>query len=62
MATRCIVTKGISANDENATWIGGVLEGVLSAGGRIASVTTVYDMKPGSKGGLIQVVAVEKRG
>lgn len=46
--------------DENTAWIDGVLDGVMSSGGRIAALTTVRDMMPGSKGGLIQVVIVER--
>jgi len=47
--------------EENTAWIDGVLEGVLSVGGRIAAVTTVQDMMPASKGGLIQVILVERQ-
>ena len=47
---------------ENAAWIDGVLEGVTSAGGRLTAVNSVQDMMPGSKGGLIQVILVERRG
>jgi hypothetical protein len=48
--------------DENAAWIDGVLEGVLSVGARIAAVTSVQDVMPGSKGGIIQVIMVERLG
>ncbi|WP_431323059.1 hypothetical protein [Rhizobium sp. YTU87027] len=47
--------------EENAEWIDGVLEGVLSVGARIAAVTRVQDLMKGSKGGLIQVIKVERR-
>jgi hypothetical protein len=47
--------------EENTAWIDGVLEGVLSVGGRIAAVTSVKDVIPGSKGGLIQVIIVERQ-
>ncbi|MDM9621947.1 hypothetical protein A6U87_20625 [Rhizobium sp. AC44/96] len=46
--------------DENTAWIDGVLDGVMSSGERIAALTSVRDMMPGSKGGLIQVVIVER--
>lgn len=52
--------RDFTDQDENAAWIDGVLDGVMSAGGRIAAVTSVPDMMPGSKGGLIQVVIVEE--
>ncbi|OWV94149.1 hypothetical protein [Rhizobium sp. R693] len=47
--------------EENADWIDGVLEGVLSVGARIAAVKSVQDLISGSKGGLIQVILVERR-
>lgn len=50
------------ANRENAAWIDGVIEGVLSVGGRIVGITGVQDMMPGSKGGLIQVLLGEGQG
>jgi hypothetical protein len=52
--------KDFANVDENAAWIDGVLEGVMSVGGRIATATSVQDMMPGSKGGLIQVIFVER--
>ncbi|KRB49204.1 hypothetical protein ASE04_18680 [Rhizobium sp. Root708] len=48
--------------DDNAAWIDGVLEGVMSCGARIVSVIAVQDLMPGSKGGLIQVILVEPSG
>ena len=50
-----------ATEDENTAWIDGVLEGIMSVGGRIVGVTSVSDMMPGSKGGLIQVIIVEKQ-
>ncbi|WP_141105527.1 MULTISPECIES: hypothetical protein [unclassified Rhizobium] len=47
--------------EENADWIEGVLEGVLSVGARIAAVTSVQDLMLGSKGGPIQVIKVARR-
>jgi hypothetical protein len=35
--------------------------GVMSAGGRVVGVTSVHDVMPGSKGGLIQVIQVERQ-
>ncbi len=46
--------------EENTAWIDGVLEGVLSVGARITGITTVRDLMPGSKGGVIQVILVER--
>jgi hypothetical protein len=48
-------------DDENAAWIDGVLEGVMSVGGRVVGITSVHDVMPGSKGGLIQVILVERQ-
>jgi len=53
--------RDFADEDENAAWIDGVLEGVMSVGARIAAVTSVDDLMPGSKGGLIQVILVERQ-
>jgi hypothetical protein len=47
--------------DENSAWADGVLEGAISVGGQIVAVDTVLDMIPGSRGGVIQVIYVERR-
>lgn len=58
---RCSVTRGISRMRTRTPLGLGVLEGVMSAGARIAAVTSVQDLMPGSKGSLILVIIVERQ-
>ncbi|RDJ13916.1 hypothetical protein [Rhizobium grahamii] len=53
--------RDFADEDDNTAWIDGVLEGVMSEGARIAAITSVQDLMPGSKGGFIQVIVVERR-
>jgi len=46
---------------ECAAWIDGVFDGVMSVGGRVAGVTSVRDMMPGSKGGVIHVITIQRQ-